>query len=161
MEPPQPSGAEIAVCDQCGACVESITVTSANHVSGAVDYPDPPPVGGDHNACWAIWGIHEDPVPPERWVHNLEHGGAVFLYNCPGDCGADAAAISEITAFVGSHASAIITPYAGMPRKFAMVSWGRRLVTDCVDPQAAAAFYAVHANRAPERISANPSPSCD
>ena len=136
-------------------------VTSANHVSGTVDYPDPPPVGGDHNACWAIWGIHKDAVPAERWVHNLEHGGIVFLYNCPDDCGDDAQALSEITDLVGSHPLAIITPYAGMTQKFAMVSWGRRLVTDCIDAQAAAAFYAVHVNHGPEQISDNPAPSCD
>jgi hypothetical protein len=157
----QPSATEIAVCDTCGACVEAVPISSAHHVSGPVSYPDPPPAGGDHDACWAIWGIHADAVPAERWVHNLEHGGVVFLYDCPGGCGDGAEALSEITGLVGSHPLALITPYTGMSQKFAMVSWGRRLVSDCIDPQAAAAFYTVHVNRGPEQIPDNPAPSCD
>jgi Protein of unknown function (DUF3105) len=156
------SSGDIEVCDTCGACDEVVNLPPiAHHVDGKVNYPDPPPAGGDHNICWAIWGIHTDAVPAERWVHNLEHGGIVFLYNCPDDCGKDAAALSAITAFVGRHQQALITRYDGMTKKFAAVSWGHRFVSNCIDPQAAAAFYAVHVDRAPESITSNPDPSCD
>src|SRR5262249_13053589 len=68
----RPSG---VVCTKCGDCEEDIPVdpNDAIHVPDAVDYPDPPPVGGPHNPCWTTWGVHTDVVPPERWVHNLEH----------------------------------------------------------------------------------------
>jgi len=156
------SNGDIEVCDKCGACDETVSIPAvALHVDGPIDYPDPPPAGGNHNPCWAIWGIHTDFVPAERWVHNLEHGGIVFLYNCPDGCGTDATALSQITTFVGRHEQALITPYAGMKQKFAVVSWGHRLVSDCIDAEAAAAFYAVHVNRAPESITSNPDPSCD
>ena len=39
-----------------------------------------PPIGGPHYWVWANWGIHEEIVPRGYWVHNLEHGGVVFLY---------------------------------------------------------------------------------
>jgi hypothetical protein len=152
---------DIQVCDDCGACEEAIPVKSANHVEGPIQYPDPPPSSGDHNPCWAIWGIHTDAVPAERWVHNLEHGGIVFLYNCPDGCGSDATAIAQLTDLVGRRQLALITPYSEMSQKFAVVSWGHRLVSACVDPQAAAAFYAVHVGRGPEAITDNPDPSCD
>src|SRR5260221_8549375 len=63
------------ICTRCDACEDAKCVTSYNHVLGPVSYPDPPPVGGDHYPCWAKWGVHTEVVPPERWVHNLEHGG--------------------------------------------------------------------------------------
>lgn len=150
------------VVDRCGAREEAVTVLGANHVEGPIDYPDPPPAGGDHSACWATWGVHTDTVPPERWVHNLEHGGVVYLYGCAADgCGSDAAALAEISAFVGAHPLALITPYTGMTKRFAVVSWGHRLVSDCIDARAATAFYSAHVNWGPESISSNPGPSCN
>ena len=136
-------------------------VTSAGHVDGPVVYPDPPPTSGDHNPCWAVWGVHTDAVPAERWVHNLEHGGVVFLYNCPpSGCGSDADALAQITAFVSAHPLALMTPYTGMTQRFAVVSWGHRLVSSCVDADAATRFYEAHVNWGPESISSNPDPSC-
>jgi hypothetical protein len=47
-----------------------------------------------------------------------------------------------------------------MTKKFAIVSWGHRVVSDCVDDEAVAAFYVVHVNQAPESIPGDPDPSC-
>lgn len=60
------------------------------HLS-AVDAPhDPynssPPSSGPHFGSIAAWTDHEDPVPAELFVHNLEDGGVVFTYNCPDGC---------------------------------------------------------------------------
>ncbi len=156
------------VCDRCGVCEESIPPTSANHVFGTIDYPDPPPTGGDHNPCWATWGVHHDVVPPENWVHNLEHGGVVFLYRSPaelysvsaldgGPADAGIAPLSEIDALVEKLPRTLDTQYAALPKPFAVVAWGYRLVSDCVDLDAAADFYAAHFNQAPEDIPSNPS----
>jgi hypothetical protein len=43
-------------------------------------YRHNPPVAGEHYPIWARWRIHEQTVPRGYWVHNLEHGGVVFLY---------------------------------------------------------------------------------
>ena len=155
-------------CDECGACDESIPPTSRNHVLGPIDYPDPPPTGGDHNPCWATWGVHEDVVPPERWVHNLEHGGIVFLYRSRaalpgtnlGDAeAADAGALSQLDTLVERLPRTLLTEYSALPKAFAVVSWGHRLVSDCVDLNAAERFYEVHFDHAPEDIASNP--ACD
>jgi hypothetical protein len=154
------------VCDRCGACEESIPPASANHVLGPIDYPDPPPTGGDHNPCWATWGVHHDVVSPENWVHNLEHGGVVFLYSSraaldsagaadAGDAGRDA--LPEIDALVEELPRTLDTQYGALPKPFAVVAWGYRLVSDCVDLDAAADFYAAHFNQAPEDIPSDPS----
>jgi hypothetical protein len=162
---PGPTG---TVCDRCGACEESIHPTSANHVPGTIDYPDPPPTGGDHNFCWATWGVHHDVVAPENWVHNLEHGGVVFLYSsrtaldssasdAQGDAQVDAGdALPEVDALVEKLPRTLDTQYSALPKTFAVVSWGHRLVSDCVDLGAAADFYAAPFNQAPEDIPDDP-----
>ncbi|XP_076817736.1 uncharacterized protein LOC143463210 [Clavelina lepadiformis] len=44
-------------------------------------YPrDQIPNSGPHREAWAVFGEY-DYLPPGRYVHNLEHGGVVFLYH--------------------------------------------------------------------------------
>ncbi len=43
-------------------------------------YNHNPPVSGEHYPIWARWQIHTDPLARGYWVHNLEHGGVIFLY---------------------------------------------------------------------------------
>jgi hypothetical protein len=146
-----------AVCASCGPCEEAFVIRSANHIDGVpIDYPDPPPTGGDHRSCWATWGVHTDIVPAENWVHNLEHGGVVFLHNAPDGGLEDEDALSQIQTLVTDKPMALYTAYPELPAKFAVVSWGHRLVSNCVDVQAAAAFYTFHVNRGPESIAGNP-----
>src|SRR5262245_37498434 len=59
------------LCTTCDACEEELPVTSANHITGPIDYEDVPPAGGNHNPCWANWGVHAEVLPAENWVHNL------------------------------------------------------------------------------------------
>ena len=47
----------------------------------AIAYPSYPPTSGPHWPGPATWGFHSEPVPDERAVHNLEHGGVVASYN--------------------------------------------------------------------------------
>jgi hypothetical protein len=139
----RPEPANGPVVSSCGE-EEEIAVTGGNHVVPPVNYPDDPPVGGDHDQCWAAWGVHTEPVPPERWVHNLEHGGVVFLHDCASGCGSEQAALDEIAGFVAGNGQALMTPYADLPGAFAVVAWGWRLVLDCIDVAAVKAFYDAH-----------------
>jgi hypothetical protein len=43
-------------------------------------YNHNPPVSGEHYEFWGIWQIHTETLARGYWVHNLEHGGVVFLY---------------------------------------------------------------------------------
>jgi hypothetical protein len=157
-EPARPTG---TVCTTCGDCEEDRPVTSASHVLGPIDYPDPPPAGGDHYPCWTTWGVHTDVVPAERWVHNLEHGGVVYLYRdaAPGaDGGAMSdATVAELTALVQELPRTVLTQYSLLPKAYGVVAWGHRLVSDCMDEKAARDFYAKHFDQAPESIPDDPS----
>ncbi len=50
-------------------------------VSQTPVYVNNPPVNGEHyGESWARWQIYTSEVSRGYWVHNLEHGGVVFLY---------------------------------------------------------------------------------
>jgi hypothetical protein len=148
-------------CDACGGeCTETTTpATGRQHVEGTVDYPDYPPSSGNHNPCWADWGVHTDPVPTENWVHNLEHGGVVFLY----DPTLDAADIDALTTFVGTlpEGRALLTPAtAPMDGTVAAMSWEHRILLGCLDTDALSTFFWDHVGSAPEDLTSNASATC-
>ncbi len=49
---------------------------SRDHVTGKVNYPQNPPVGGPHNAAWQNCGIYSTPVANENAVHSIECASA-------------------------------------------------------------------------------------
>lgn len=162
-EPPD-SGVsyEEAACDACsGDCVEtSASSFTASHVEGDLDYAQEPPMGGDHNSCWADWGVHEVEVAAESWVHNLEHGGIVVLTNCSGEtCGAE---WDSLVAWVEAApvGRVLLTPYAAAPHPYTAVSWGHRIEMGCLDLSAVQAFYDAHVAQGPEDVTSGPSAAC-
>jgi hypothetical protein len=175
--PTQDAGSSLADASSCGstsprandsglargdaACAVPVECaypdTSGAHVTGEVDYRDRPPAGGTHNQCWGPWGVHQSELPDERWVHNLEHGGVVYLYRCDDGCPSEVATMSN---FVTGRRQALLTPYAALPTRFAVVAWGVRMVSDCFDQAAFEAFYSAHVNRGPEQIADDPPTVC-
>jgi hypothetical protein len=93
--------------------------------------------------------VHATAVPDERFVHNLEHGGVDFLYNCPDGCAAEQA---ELEGLAGGRPFAVVVPYQEMTARFAVVAWGYRLVTDTLDLDAFEAFYDEHVDQGPEKF---------
>lgn len=141
----------VAGCESCGVeCrVETVAETTRDHVSTPVDYADVPPTNGDHNPCWAEWGVHDEEVPDEQWVHNLEHGGVVFLYRCPEGCDEDVASLTD-WADTLDPGRWVVSPYSLMTWSFAAVAWDHRLLLGCLDLDAFEGFYNDHMGRAPE-----------
>lgn len=160
-DPPVKLDPPIGLCDGCDeTCVEEALLgETRKHVEGGVDYEDVPPTSGDHDPCWAPWGVYATEIPDERWVHNLEHGGVVLLYDCPDGCPDEVAQMEAIIAERAVHG--ILTPYAALPTRFAAVAWGYRLTTDCFDVDVLDTFWDAHVDRAPESITSDPSnPEC-
>jgi hypothetical protein len=144
------------VCN-CGE-VDSPADEGATHVpeGTVVQYKANPPATGSHWPAWDMtWGNYVNPpLPPMRWLHNLEHGGVVLLYNCPSGCASEVAALTAIKNGLRpdkfNAIRVIITPYPGMPRKFAAVAWKWRWLGDSVDENAIKCFIATRYDRAPE-----------
>ncbi len=127
------------------------------HLPDPIDYEVKPPAGGAHNPCWYDWGVFETEVPDERWVHNQEHGGVIFLYNCPEGCDGEVNAMIE--AF-GDKERVIISPYSGMRWRFAVSAWEHRILMNCLDLDKMSAFYSKHFAQGPEDVASMPASGC-
>lgn len=148
------------VCNACDdACEAPVPVLSAAHVQTPLDYPDKPPAGGDHNPCWGLYQVYpeDSPLAPERWVHNLEHGAVVYLYNCPSGC---SESVQALTALVDELPRTLLTPYTDMPEGFAAVAWGHRLLASCLDLNAMRDFYEAHFDMGLESVDSPPPDIC-
>lgn len=140
------------VCSTCeDSCEAYLPIDSALHTEGDVVYLDTPPVGGPHHPCWADYRVYAEttPLPPRRWVHNLEHGAVVFLYNCPEGCEAE---VEQLSSMVANHPRTLLTPYTDMSPGFAAVAWGVRLVSSCLDLRAFEMFYQLHFDHGRESV---------
>jgi len=101
-----------------------------------------PPFGANrHRPYWAVLGDYEY-LPPERWLHNTEHGWVAFLYR---PCMSEKA-LCRIKQFILSRPYDnandpsidgpfrwIMTPYKDLVTKFAIVTYPQTLLTDCFD----------------------------
>jgi Protein of unknown function (DUF3105) len=69
----------------CDPAVEPVADEGAFHVPycESVQYVHNPPASGFHWPWHSEWGIADQVIQREYWVHNLEHGGIILLYNCP------------------------------------------------------------------------------
>ena len=76
-----------------------------------IPYNSSPPSSGPHVGVLANWGVHEERLPAELFVHNLEDGGVVFTYDCPDGCDDLVTGLAEI---VEAGPRRVLTPYEGI-----------------------------------------------
>ena len=71
------------VCAKDISGVRFYPIDSRNHVSTVVNYPQSPPVGGNHSQYWAdcTGKVYAEPIANENAVHMLEHGAIWITYN--------------------------------------------------------------------------------
>ncbi|MEO8898256.1 MAG: DUF3105 domain-containing protein [Candidatus Dormibacter sp.] len=134
-----------------------------NHVDPPtkITYLHDPPTSGCHYNLGAgkaplSPGLYDTPVSPEYWVHNLEHGYVVVLYNCPAGCAGD---VATLRAWYGGLANdpllstekkVLVLPETTMATRFAVVSWDWYLALDRLDLSRVQAFYLNHRDQSPE-----------
>lgn len=107
---------------------------SRNHVTGTVNYPQVPPVGGNHNPVWLNCGIFTSPVANENAVHSMEHG-AVWITYLPS---LSSSAVQTLQNLVHGHSYVILSPYPGLPDPVVISAWGVQLkVNSANDPRLA------------------------
>lgn len=100
--------------------VQTFANLARNHVNGPVQYPQNPPVGGNHNPVWLNCGIYSSPVPNENAVHSMEHGAVWITYqpNLPAN------EVSALQKLVGKNTYVILSPYPGLPAPVVASAWG-------------------------------------
>ena len=99
-----------------------------------------PPTAGPHCPSPLPCQSYDSEQAPCSWLHNLEHGHAVFLYDCPEGCPEEVAKLEEARneARLGSNGvrRAVVTPASGLPHRIAAILWRRAYLTDSADPEA-------------------------
>lgn len=115
----------------------------------SIVYNDVIPTSGAHRPLWARYGEYRY-LPKQRWLHNLEHGAAVFLYH---PC-ADEREVTRLRRIAkGCLRKHIITPYKELTRElpFAVLTYGCKLQLPHIVSSRIRSFLKAHANRSPER----------
>jgi hypothetical protein len=111
---------------------QSYAGLTRNHVDAPVEYPQTPPVGGNHNPVWQNCQYYDTSVPNERGVHSLEHG-AVWITYSPDTSQADRDVLKSI-AEQGDHI--LVSEYEGLPSPIVATAWGKQLLLQSVnDPK--------------------------
>lgn len=120
--------------------VQTWSNLSRNHVQGTVDYPQTPPVGGDHNPVWldCMGKVYDQPVANENAVHSLEHGAVWVTY----DGKATPADISTLSAKVTSTMYSFMSPYPTEKGTITLTAWGTQLVVDSAKDPRVNEFFA-------------------
>lgn len=113
-----------------------------------------PPNSGPHCGSVAACQVYSEPVSRCMYLHNLEHGHAVFLYNCPDGCPDEVAKLEAAAAGVRSGANGVrrvlVAPDPQLPQRVAALLWRRTYVADAADPEALQCLLALQDTDAPE-----------
>jgi hypothetical protein len=113
-----------------------------------------PPTAGPHCGSTLACRVYDSEQPACIWLHNLEHGHAVFLYDCPDGCPEERAKLEEARnqARVGSNnvRRAVVAPASGLPNRVAAILWRRVYLADSADPEALRCMLQLQDQDAPE-----------
>jgi len=105
-----------------------------------------PPTSGGHCADWLPCRIYSAEQNRCQWLHNLEHGHLVLLYNCPEGCPEIVASLESLwqSRPAGSNGArrALVAPDSQLPGKVAAIVFGRSWVGDAFDQAAVNAIIA-------------------
>lgn len=120
-------------------------------------YNTDPPTSGAHYSIAGYaptrWGFYAQPLQPEIWLHNAEHGGVIVLFGSPADA-------DSVRSFIANappepyfgEVKIVGTQYPVPGHRFALVAWGWLELMDAWDGAAAQRFYVAHADRGPELV---------
>jgi len=165
----------------CTVKIESPPLLPGNHVAIGTDittWDSNPPSSGDHFPIWAAFQEYPTPVPRGYYVHDLEHGAVVLLYNCAlladagtSDAGGDAgsacdaliAGLRQVVASIPTdplcdpsiRVRYVLTPDPLIAYPIAAAMWGWTYNADCLDLPTLEAFAQDHYAQAPENFCTN------
>lgn len=158
-----------------------ITDIKEQELGTDVTYNSNPPSSGPHYPIWAAFQEYPDPVDRRYYVHDLEHGAMVLLYNCAllpdggaglvdgGDGGTACDALREgLRAAAASIPSDplcantpgvriryVITPDPLITNPIAATGWGFTYNAACVDMPTLIDFANKHYGQGTEPVCAN------
>lgn len=129
--------------------VVTVEYPAGRHIKAdqRVAYDQSPPFGGPHDEQWADctgW-VYPQAIRTENAVHSLEHGAVWIAYNPDQVSGA---ALDTLKAKVENQSYMMMSPYPGLDRPIAVLSWGHQLKVDSADDERIDQFiWALRTNR--------------
>ena len=134
---------------------ERINSQGATHILRSDTHPEynsVPATSGWHYAdlsAPARWGIHNQHIPDEVLIHNMEHAGVIVHYNCSEDCDE---LIEQLELIVKRASKVILTPNPDIDTTIALTAWTFLDKFDEFDKDRIEAFINAHVNssNAPE-----------
>jgi hypothetical protein len=121
-----------------GEFIEGVQIyqNPPGHTTAAVDYPQTPPAGGEHNPTWLNCGIYSEPVPNTFAVHSMEHGAVWATY--------DPTLSADQLETLRDHLPStyvILSPYVGLPAPIVLSAWNRQLLLPNADDPRLPRFF--------------------
>ncbi|XP_045135291.1 uncharacterized protein LOC123518541 isoform X1 [Portunus trituberculatus] len=131
-------------------CIELPKNYTPQHVcmNQKLSYNTTLPTYGPHRPLWPVFGEYKF-VPVQRWLHSLEHGGIVMLY----DPCTEPLLVEQLRKILtGCFRKHIITPYTllSKERPLALMAWGCSLEMATVNEAEVKAFIKTRALHGPE-----------
>jgi hypothetical protein len=125
---PEPT---VAPSDEGIDGVQTYGDLTRDHTEDPVEYPQTPPVGGDHDPRWldCTGTVYDEAVPDELAVHALEHGAVWVTY----DESLDDDDVTALASRVEEQPYTFLSPYPGQPQPVMLTGWGVQLGVDSVD----------------------------
>jgi len=133
----------------CDGLVERVPSEPGVHmpVGTPISWSSNPPAIGAHYPTWAGWDRHYQGLDRGYYVHNLEHGGVVLLYNCPNGCQDVVDSLLDVVrtanpddtcqGAVRHRLLVVADPLMPPEVQVAAVSWGQVYTASCFDPYVA------------------------
>jgi hypothetical protein len=144
----------------CNVQLGQYPIATATHVSVGTDvsYATNPATSGPHYPFWAAFREYDKPVDKRIYVHNLEHGGVVVLYNCPQGCPDVVTALRKAIADMPADSKCqaplrtrtILAPDPTLPTQIGVAAWGANYKATCIDQTSLGQFLAANYARGPE-----------
>ena len=70
------------------------------------------------------WGVHDDPLQPEEYIHNWEHGGVGVFYDCPDGCDTLVQQLSDLVDEASVNGGKVLlAPHAGTGATISLAAW--------------------------------------
>ena len=143
---PDASPAEQTIADEGAGHAAAGTTLTYNHY---------PPSSGRHYDTPAPLGFYDEPVAEGYWLHSMEHGDVVVLYNCPDGCPDMKAHLKTLISKAPIRRcqtpKLLVMPYStGMTTPITMIAWGKQLDLADYDEEAIFNFYKRYEDQGPE-----------
>ncbi len=113
------------------------------------EYGSNPPTSGPHDPVPVRPGFYQEPQPPEKLVHSLEHGNIVIYYDRP-----PARVLSILKEWAGRYRGkwdgVVVTHLPGLGEGVILTAWRKVLRLETFDEPQASAFMEAFRGLGPE-----------